>query len=127
MREKLNNLTESYRNIRSKVIKKIEKPVQILKLVFGYGIMISLFVGGTTMLGYLAALCIGGDIAVAICSFIKQYIIPVITYTSTIMVLFGILLMYLSGETALSAKKTQKKATDSEQATPNSSTSNGNK
>ena len=112
MNEKKNTFSESYRAFRAKVIKKLEKPVSILKIIFGYGIMISLFVGGATILGYIVALCIGGDGAAAICAFIKQHIIPIITYISTIMVLFGILLMYLSGETALSAKKTPKK-TDS--------------
>lgn len=121
MKEKKNSFSESYRTVRAKIIKKLEKPVKILKLVFGYGIMISLFAGGATILGYIAALCIGGEGAVAICSFIKQYIIPAITYTSTIMVLFGIILMYLSGETALSAKKTPKK-TDSHEEVANNLT-----
>ena len=119
MNKKKNSFSESYRAIRAKVIKKLEKPVQTLKMVFGYGIMICLFTGGTTFLGYLAALCVGGDVAVAICSFIKQYIIPAITYTSTVMVLFGILLMYLSGETALSAKKTPKKTDSHEKVADN--------
>ena len=35
----------------------------ILKTIFGYGIMISLFAGGLTFFGYIAALIIGGDTA----------------------------------------------------------------
>ena len=37
-----------------------------LRVVFGYGIMICLFAGGLTFFGYLAALCIGGEVATAI-------------------------------------------------------------
>lgn len=119
MREKINKLSESYRALREKIIKKLEKPVGIMKIVFGYGIMLSLFVGGATILGYIVALCIGGNGAAAICSFIKKYIIPAITYTSTIMVLFGIILMYLSGESALSAKKSPKKTDSHEEMADN--------
>ena len=72
--------------------------------------MISLFAGGLTFFGYLAALIIGGDTAVAICSFIYEKIIPVIIYLSTSMVILGLLAMYLNGETALTSdkKKTSK-------------------
>ena len=73
--------------------------------------MLSLFVGGLTVIGYIVALVIGGEGAAAICTFIKKYIIPGVTYTSTAMVLLGLVAMYLSGEVALSAgkKKTEKK------------------
>lgn len=91
--------------LKKSFIEKIAKPVSICKTIFGYGIMISLFIGGLTLLGYIFALCVGGNLAVEICEIIKEYVIPAITYTSTIMVLFGIILMYLSGESALSAKK----------------------
>ena len=40
----------------------------VLKTIFGYGIMISLFAGGLTFFGYVAALIIGGDAAAAICT-----------------------------------------------------------
>ena len=67
--------------------------------------MISLFAGGLTFFGYLAALIIGGDTATAICSFIYEKIIPVIIYLSTSMVILGLLAMYLNGETALTSDK----------------------
>lgn len=119
MSEKIKNFSNSYKAFKDKLIKKFEKPVSICKLIFGYGIMISLFVGGLTLVGYILALCIGGDTATQICSFIKSYIIPGVTYLSTVMVLFGIILMYLSGETALSAKNKEKKTTVPETTTEN--------
>ena len=81
---------------------------EICTLIFGYGIMIVLFAGGFTFFGYLAALFIGGPAAEAICIFIYKTIIPVIVYTSTILVLLGILCMYLTGEMALTIKKKKK-------------------
>ena len=77
----------------------------ILKTIFGYGIMISLLAGGLTFFGYLAALIIGGSTATAICTVIYKTIIPVIIYISTIMVLLGLLSMYLAGEKALTPDK----------------------
>jgi len=109
MNEKLKKFSSSCKAIREKMIKKLEKPVNVCKIIFGYGIMLSLFVGALTVLGYIVALCIGGDTAAAICAFIKNHIIKGITYTSTVMVLFGLVIMYMSGQTALSAKKKTKK------------------
>ena len=87
----------------------LKRFVEILKMIFGYGIMITLFAGGLTFFGYLAALFIGGTTATAICTFIYKQIIPIIIYASTIMVLLGLLIMYLSGQTALTPSKKSKK------------------
>ena len=84
--------------------KKLSKT---LRTVFGYGIMITLFAGGLTFFGYVAALIIGGDIATAICTFIYKSIVPVIIYASVIMVLIGLVAMYLNGEVALTPEKKQ--------------------
>jgi len=61
MNEKLKKFSSSCKAIREKMIKKLEKPVNVCKIIFGYGIMLSLFVGALTVLGYIVALCIGGD------------------------------------------------------------------
>ena len=76
-----------------------------LKVVFGYGIMITLFVGGLAFFGYVAALFIGGDTAAMLCEVIYKKIIPVVIKTSTITILFGLLTMYLAGEKALTPSK----------------------
>lgn len=82
---------------------KLKKLSEKLKIFFGYGIMITLFIGGITFFGYLAALIIGGDIATAICNVIYKYIFPIVIYANTIMVLFGLAVMYLAGEKSLTA------------------------
>jgi len=89
---------------------KLKKIADFLKVIFGYSIMITLFVGGLTFFGYLIALIIGGDTAAVICEVIYKKIIPVMIYISTVTVLFGLLIMYLSGEKALTAsnKKSSK-------------------
>ena len=87
---------------------KMKRISDKLKVVFGYVIMLTLFVGGLTFFGYLAALIIGGDIAVLICEVIYKKIIPVMIYVSTIMILFGLLTMYLAGEKALTPSKRNK-------------------
>lgn len=82
-----------------------KKIASVLRTIFGYGIMISLFAGGLTFFGYVAALIIGGDTAATICAVINEKIIPVIIYVSTIMVLLGLVAMYFNGETALTPDK----------------------
>ena len=82
-----------------------KKIASVLKTIFGYGIMASLFAGGLTFFGYVAALIIGGDTAAEICAFIKDKIFPVIIYLSTTMVVLGLIAMYLNGETALTPDK----------------------
>ena len=87
-------------------MKKIFKKIyDILRVIFGYGIMICLFSGGLTFFGYLAAMIIGGENATAICVFIYQTIIPMIIMCSNILVLLGLATMYLAGEMALTADK----------------------
>lgn len=88
------------------IFKKISS---VLKKIFGYGIMITLFAGGLTFFGYVAALIIGGDTAGAICSFIYDKFIPVIVYITSILVLLGLVAMYLNGEMALTSESKKKK------------------
>ncbi len=84
-----------------------KKLSDVLKTIFGYGIMVALFSGGLTFFGYLVALIIGGDVATMICSVIYNNIIPVIIYGSVILVLLGLVAMYLNGEVALTPEKKQ--------------------
>lgn len=79
-----------------------------LRLVFGYGIMVCLFAGGLTFFGYVAALIFGGDTALAISRFIYKDVFPIIFYIATILVLLGLVVMYLNGETALTVEKKKK-------------------
>lgn len=84
-----------------------KKLSNLLKTIFGYGVMISLFAGGLTFFGYIVALFIGGEVATAICIVIYKDIIPVIIYLAVTMVLLGLVAMYLAGEKALTPEKKQ--------------------
>lgn len=86
----------------------MKKIAKVCKMIFGYGIMITLFVGGLTFFGYLAALLIGGEVATAICVFIYKKIVPVMVYATTCLIIFGLLCMYLDGEKALTTEKKEK-------------------
>lgn len=88
-----------------KVMKKIS---DILKTIFGYGIMITLFAGGFTFFGYVAALLLGGSLATEICSFIYDKFMPVVVYLTSSVVLLGLVAMYFGGELELTAEKKQK-------------------
>ena len=83
----------------------LKKVSNIFKMIFGYGIMIVLFAGGLTFFGYVAAICIGGETATAICTWIYKSFVPVMIYTSTVLILFGLATMYLAGEKALTPEK----------------------
>lgn len=85
--------------------KTLKKISDVCKLIFGYGIMIVLFLGGLTFFGYMAALIVGGETATAMCEWIYKTFIPIIIYASTVLILFGLLSMYLAGEKALTPDK----------------------
>ena len=88
------------------------KICEILSLIYGYGIMISLFAGGLTFLGYLFALIIGGDTATQICTVIYKQIFPIIIIVASCIVVLGVIKMYLSGEVALCIEKQKKESED---------------
>ncbi len=86
----------------------MKKISDVLKMIFGYGIMVCLFAGGLTFFGFVAALIIGGETATTICEFIYKTIIPYIVYISTCMVILGLVAMYFAGETELTSGKKKK-------------------
>ena len=88
-----------------------KKISDVLKTIFGYGIMVCLFAGGLTFFAYLAAIIIGGETAVTICNFTYQEVRPIIVKASTIVILLGLVCMYLSGEKALTPSEKKKKIT----------------
>lgn len=73
----------------------------ILLTIFAIGILICLFAGGLSLLGYIIAMVIGGENAVNLCTFIfKSYLPWVIRFTS-IFSGIGLLGMYFSKIKAL--------------------------
>lgn len=89
----------------------MKKFTEICKLIFGYGIMISLFAGGLTFFAYVVALIVGGDAAAAICEITYKHVIPIIVKISTVMILLGLGCMYMSGEKSLTPSEKKKRIT----------------
>ena len=90
----------------------MKKFTEICKMIFGYGIMITLFAGGLTFFAYVVALIVGGDTAALICEITYKQVIPVIVKVSTVMILLGLVCMYMSGEKSLTPSEKKKKITD---------------
>ena len=105
----MKKIQEFFKKISTATEPFFKKAAAICKTVFGYAILIVLFAGGITSIGYLAALIIGGDIATEICNVIYKRIFPVIIYATSITVLFGLFSMYLGGELALTVGKKKNK------------------
>lgn len=71
---------------------------EILKTIYSYGIIVCLFGSTLTVLGFIVALCIGGDIATNICTFIYKNIFYYLIIASSFIVLLGLISIYLTGE-----------------------------
>ena len=65
----------------------------------------------------MAALIIGGDTAALICKIIYKNIVPVVIYTSTVMVLLGLIAMYVCKIQGLSVKSVGDKNKDTKDNT----------
>lgn len=79
----------------------LKKLVAILTKIYSYGILLCLFAGGLTVLGFIAAFIIGGDTATAICVFIQKKVFGILIYGSNIVVCLGLLTMYLKKQKSL--------------------------
>lgn len=74
---------------------------KVLDNVYGWGIMLALFLGGLTFFGFLIAFIIGGETAVIIATFIYKSFFPVVIYATNIIVILGLISMYLKRQKSL--------------------------
>ena len=79
----------------------MKKVSDILLRVFAVGSLLALFAGALSLLGFAAALVIGGETATAICVFIHKTYFPYVIKFTSVFVGFGLLGMYLSKIKAL--------------------------
>lgn len=87
----------------------MKKVTDIILTIFAVGVLLTLFVGGLTLLGYIIALCIGGEGATALCVFIHKKLFPWIIRFTSIFVGLGLIGMYLSKVKALTVSGDNKK------------------
>ena len=82
----------------------MKKFCDILSTIYAIGILICLLAGGLSLVGYVIAMFIGGEMATTLCSFIfKSYLTWVIKFTC-IFAGIGLLSMYLSKQKSLTLK-----------------------
>lgn len=86
----------------------MNKLADILKKIYGYGMVIALLGGGATVLGYMAALLIGGETATAICAFIYKKLFLWLIIGTDIIVLIGLAAMYLAKEKSMTLETKKK-------------------
>ena len=86
------------KNVKNKI-------VNVMTYIYGTGILLALFVGALSFLGYVVAIIIGGETATEICTFIYKSFYPILITFTSCMVLFGLVKMYIAGEKALDNKK----------------------
>lgn len=84
--------------------------MKFLDFIYGWGILICLFVGGLTFFGFVVAFIVGGDAAANICDFIHKTIFKWLIFGGNIIVLLGLLDMYLKKQKALTISDTEQEA-----------------
>lgn len=82
----------------------MNKLSNVLLKIFSYGVLITLFVGGLSVVGYIAALIIGGETATAICLFVFKTLFPWVIRICAVCVGCGLVGMYLNKQEALTMK-----------------------
>ena len=101
----------------------LKKITNVLLTVFSVGIIVCLFAGGLSLIGYIIAMFIGGETATEMCLFIfKTYLPWVIKFTS-IFTAIGLLAMYLSKAKALTVSSSNKE--DDTKVSAENETENG--
>ena len=93
-----------------------QKSLLVLRTVFGYSVMITLLGGGLTMLSYVVALIVGGDLAAKICEITYKEVWPIIIKVTNFTIVLGLIAMYINGDKALSPSEKKKKLTKNNDA-----------
>ncbi len=79
----------------------MKKVSNVLLYIFSIGVLLTLFAGAVSVLGYIYAMIIGGDKAELICGFIKNEYYPWVIKITSVAVGCGLLGMYFSKKKAL--------------------------
>ena len=88
-----------------------QRVLPVLRALFGCSVAVTLLGGGLTMLCYVVALIVGGDLAAKICEVTYKQIWPIIIKVTNITIVLGLLAMYINGDKALSPSEKKKKLT----------------
>ncbi len=80
----------------------MKKVSNVILWIFGIGETLCLFAGAISIVGFIVALCIGGEIAPQICVFIHKTYFPWVIKFAALFTGFGLLGMYLTKKKSLS-------------------------
>ncbi len=72
--------------------------------IFAYGILVCLFAGGLSLVGYIIGLIIGGENATNLCAWVFKTYLPWVIKATSVFTGIGLIGMYLSKQKALTAK-----------------------
>ena len=84
----------------------MKKFSDILLRIFAVGVLLTLLTGALTLIGYIVAMIIGGEIATEMCVFIHKTFFPYVIRVTSVVVGIGLVGMYLSKIKALSITET---------------------
>jgi hypothetical protein len=87
----------------------MKKFSNILLKVFSIGVLVTLFSGALTLVGFIVAMFIGGETATQICVFIHKTLFPFIIKFTSIFVGVGLIAMYLLKIKALASNDSEEK------------------
>ncbi len=82
----------------------MKKIGNIFLYIFAVGVILCLLAGALSLLGYIVALCIGGESATALCVFIHKKYFPIVIQFTSVFAGIGLFGMYFNKISALSIK-----------------------
>ena len=86
----------------------MKKVSDVLLKIFAYGILVCLFAGGLSLVGYLAGLIIGGESAEKLCAWVFKTYLPWVIKATSVFTGIGLVGMYLSKQKALAMSSDKK-------------------
>lgn len=86
----------------------MKKISNIFLWIFGIGVTLCVLAGGLTLLGFIVAMCIGGETATKMCVFIHKELFPWIIQFTSIFTGFGLLGMYFGKTKSLTVSSDKK-------------------
>lgn len=87
----------------------MKKVSNIVLYIFSAGVLLALLAGGISLIGYIVAMFIGGEIATEMCVFIHKTFFPWVIKFTSIFVGFGLVGMYLTKKKALTMSNDENK------------------
>ena len=83
----------------------MKKAIEIINKIFGITVLLEFFAGGLSLVGYIVAICIGGEIGAEMSLFIFNNCLRWVIVATSVTIGLGLISMYLSRQKALFFEK----------------------